>query len=110
MADKPPKKSSGPTKANSSHVDKIREAKAKRIKESAAKTKAERDRPKQKYTRKPKKVVPHKEPLIEPSEAEKANGWTAKTLTDYIKSRNVEVFTVAPRITKTNNDYDPYRW
>ena len=114
MADKQPKKSSGRIEHNSDHVKKIRDSLAERVKASAAKTKAEKDRPKQKHKKrepKPKKSKKLKgDPLIEPSEAEAANGWTAKELTSYIKSREVPVYTVPPRITKTSNEYDPYRW
>ena len=48
---------------------------------------------------------------IEPTEDEKKNGWTAETLTAYVRERdNVDHRKPKERPVKTNSKYSPFRW
>lgn len=52
--------------------------------------------------------------MVEPSEDEKRNGWTAETLTKYLQERRAENFTAVferePRKPKQAKGYRPLRW
>lgn len=57
--------------------------------------------------------------MVEPSEEEKRNGWTAESLTAYLRERGNAQFgmvTFDPeyrsprRPRQTNGDYNPHRW
>jgi hypothetical protein len=58
--------------------------------------------------------------LIEPTDEEKRNGWTAETLTEYIAERragqslhadpNSLQSRIARRPAETNHTYNPHRW
>ncbi len=53
-------------------------------------------------------------PLIQPTEEEARNGWTAETLTDYVRQRQraqaAKVFPEKPpRPTMANSKYNPLR-
>jgi len=52
--------------------------------------------------------------IIEPTDAEKSNGWTSETLTEYVRDREVnssmEIYgEYAPRPTKANSKYRKLR-
>ena len=58
------------------------------------------------------------EPLIEPTDEEKRNGWTAETLTAYVhEQRAAQTVRIDPksfsrqaRPTRANSKYSPFKW
>jgi hypothetical protein len=53
-----------------------------------------------------------KRTLVEPNADEKRNGWTAKTLTKYLDSRERDRVLVSPPKLpdRQNHKYNPHRW